>query len=101
MIELMDAELAVAGAMGAFGSVVHAFNECRAVKKRGEEIVIWDVFAIGTTALFASMVFSIMALMMETGDILHLYLASATGGLLGMAGLTRVTNLLISLLKGK
>ena len=81
-----------------FGSLAHCSNHYMSRRKESRDIVFTDCVAYFLTAVFSGIVFGITAMLMSD-NYLHFLLAVSTGSFLGLAGLTRITDVLIAVIK--
>lgn len=83
-----------------FGSIVHVSNHFMKTRKRGEPFYKADAAALLITSAFSGSVYSMIALLI-TNDAIHIILAGAVGAFLGVPGLTRATDIVMSILARK
>lgn len=91
MKEQIAERFIIAACIGIFGALVHVANQGLKAKRAAERIGFADSLALFITALFSSLVFGIIAMLISDNE-LHLYLAMATGAFMGLGGLTKVTD---------
>ena len=90
----------LAGGMCFFGASVHVANQRLLLAKKGTPASTGDCIALYITALFAGMVFGLIAIM-TSDNIIHFFLATSTGSFLGIAGLTKITDRIVDMLVKK
>ena len=103
MLELIiiQPKFLVAGGMCLFGATVHTMNGCVRNKEKGVNCTKPDAIAIWFTALFAGMIFGLLSLTLNDTNDMYFFISVSAGSFLGYKGLTRVTDLLITLLTRK
>lgn len=94
---ILSSKFLIAGGMCFFGATVHVSNASRLARKSGQELSRMDMFALYVSALFSGMVFGITALLLS-GNELHFMLAVSIGSFLGLTGLTKITDIILSVL---
>lgn len=77
-----------------FGAIAHVG---RHYQKTPQSFTKIDIAVLFTTANFSGLVFGLIALLIGDNQ-LHLYLAVSTGSFLGLAGLSRITDIIISVI---
>lgn len=84
-------------AIGFFGAAVHATNQLRIARKTGEVFTIVDFAILFPTALFSALLFGLLSQLLSSNPI-HLMLAAGTGAFLGITGLNKVADIVLTVL---
>lgn len=87
----------MAALLALFGAIVHATNQLRVARANDEPFTFVDWIILFPTALFAGVVFGLMA-QLTTDNAIHLMLAVSTGAFLGLAGLNKVADRVLAAL---
>jgi len=99
MREYLTERLIASMVIGVFGAMVHTSNHCLKARRAGKsQCGYLEIGSLSLTSMFSGMVFGLMALLISDNH-LHLYLAVATGSFLGLSGLNKVTDVLITIIK--
>jgi hypothetical protein len=91
------AKYIIAIALAFFGAVVHATNQLRIARKYGDSFGFIDVAILLPTCIFSGLLFGLLAQLMSDNPI-HLMLSVSTGAFLGIAGLNKVADAVLSMI---
>lgn len=83
-----------------FGSIVHATSQLKIARDKKKEFNKIDFFILTIIASFAGLVFGLVALLFFDNQI-TVILFSAIGSFLGMAGLNKISSILLDFLTSR
>lgn len=81
-----------------FGAIVHATAQLKIARDKDKEFTIADFFILIVIASFAGLVFGLVATLFFEDSQVTIILFSAIGAFLGMAGLNKISNVLLDFL---
>ena len=80
-----------------FGAIVHATSQLKIKRDKKQEFTFIDFIILTIIAMFSGMVFGLLATLVWS-NVTIIILSTAIGSFLGMAGLNKVTNIVLELL---
>ena len=80
-----------------FGAAVHATNHLRIARVEHKPFTMVDWMILIPTSAFSGLVFGLLARLMSDNDI-HLMLACSIGSFLGLAGLNKIADIVLTIL---
>lgn len=83
-----------------FGAIVHATSQLKIARDEQKEFTKVDFFILTVIASFAGLVFGLLSTLIFEDQVVVI-LFSAVGAFLGMAGLNKLSNILLQVLVSK
>ena len=83
-----------------FGAIVHATSQLKIARDEQREFTKVDFFILTIIASFAGLIFGLLATLFFDNEIVVI-LFSAIGAFLGMAGLNKISSILLQVLTSK
>ncbi|WP_299077895.1 hypothetical protein [uncultured Paraglaciecola sp.] len=91
----------IALAIAMFGAAVHATNQLRLARKKGDLFTAIDFLILFPIALLSGLLFGLASQLISDNPI-HLMLSAGTGAFLGIAGLNKIADVVLTaLVRGK
>lgn len=81
-----------------FGAIVHATSQLKLARDKNQEFTGVDFLILMVIASFAGLVFGLIATLFYADNHIIIILFSAIGAFLGMAGLNKISNILLDFL---
>ena len=95
------AKYLIAVGIAVFGAAVHATNQLRIARIKGDSFTLIDFAILFPIALLSGLMFGLASQLISDNPI-HLMLSAGTGAFLGIAGLNKVADIVLTiLLRGK
>jgi hypothetical protein len=91
----LTVEFAVSVVMGIFGAVVHTCKTAVHAIHVKKKMSALELFTALISAMLSAAMFGFGALVLHPGETVYLYIATATGGILGLKGLSITATLVL------
>ncbi len=84
-----------------FGAIVHSTAQLKVARAKHTEFTFVDFFILMVIASFAGLIFGLISIIFYPENQIIIILFSAIGAFLGMAGLNKVSNILLEFLTSR